>query len=290
MVIYKITNTLNGKIYIGQTKQKIEKRFLQHFYSYSPLGRAMRQCGIENFTIEIIEECESQQELTEREKFWIKVLKSKIPNGYNQNDGGGISLKNAKIFSIDDISTIKTFSVKEVADYLGVNKCTVQRYIQDGKLTTIIDSKKQGYRITEQSLIDYAKSHKSKLDNVLKKDLALTSISAVTSFLPILGTVVTDLMSTMKSLSNNKEILNDPVIIEKFIKRLNVELEDFDSQIQFLQFQISHAKTDKEKSSYETKFFQLQKQRIQIKKDITDLEIREAFLESTQNKKDTEDR
>lgn len=188
------------------------------------------------------------------------------------------------------IDSEKSFSVQEAADLLGVSEFTIRRRIQDGQLTAVMESKKQGYRITEQSLIDYAKSHKSKLDNVLKKDLALASISAVPSFLPILGTVVTDLMSTMKSLSNNKEILNDPVIIEKFIKRLNVELEDFDSQIQFLQFQISHAKTDKEKSSYETKFFQLQKQRIQIKKDITDLEIREAFLESTQNKKDTEDR
>ncbi len=41
MVIYKITNLLNGKIYIGQTKQKIEQRFLQHSKTDSPLGQAM---------------------------------------------------------------------------------------------------------------------------------------------------------------------------------------------------------------------------------------------------------
>ena len=57
MVIYKITNTLNNKIYVGQTKYPIEKRFLQHSKSLTPLGRAIQQYGIENFTFEVIEEC-----------------------------------------------------------------------------------------------------------------------------------------------------------------------------------------------------------------------------------------
>ena len=67
MVIYKITNLLNEKIYIGQTKQPIEQRFLQHSKSNSPLGQAMRECGLENFTIELVERCKSQNELNERE-------------------------------------------------------------------------------------------------------------------------------------------------------------------------------------------------------------------------------
>ncbi len=89
MVIYKITNRLNGKLYVGQTRQPIEKRFLQHFYAQTPLGQAMRQCGIENFTIEIIERCETQEQLNEREIFWIRVLNSKQPYGYNIREGGG---------------------------------------------------------------------------------------------------------------------------------------------------------------------------------------------------------
>jgi len=89
--VYKITNTLNGKIYVGQTKQSIEKRFMQHLHADSPLGQAMRECGVENFTIEIIEECETQEQLNEREKFWIKVLNCKVPNGYNIFDGFGSS-------------------------------------------------------------------------------------------------------------------------------------------------------------------------------------------------------
>ena len=60
ITIYKITNILNNKPYVGQTCQPIEKRFLQHSKANSPLGDAMRQCGLENFTIEVIETCETQ--------------------------------------------------------------------------------------------------------------------------------------------------------------------------------------------------------------------------------------
>ena len=64
--VYKITNRLNGKIYVGQTKQPIEKRFMQHSQANSPLVQAMRQCGLENFTIEVIEECATQEEVNGR--------------------------------------------------------------------------------------------------------------------------------------------------------------------------------------------------------------------------------
>ena len=88
ITIYKITNRLNWKIYVGQTHQSIEKRFLQHSKTNSPLGQAMSQCGLENFTIEIIEECATQEQANERERFWIKVLNCKMPNGYNRSSGG----------------------------------------------------------------------------------------------------------------------------------------------------------------------------------------------------------
>ena len=99
MVVYKITNQLNMKLYVGQTRQPIEKRFLQHFYADSPLGDAMRECGIENFTIEVIEHCDTQEQLDAREKFWIRVLNCTVPNGYNRTPGGerghGKSRKNS---------------------------------------------------------------------------------------------------------------------------------------------------------------------------------------------------
>ena len=49
----------------------------------------MHECGIENFTIEIIECCETQEQLNEREIFWINALNVKQPNDYNVRNGGG---------------------------------------------------------------------------------------------------------------------------------------------------------------------------------------------------------
>lgn len=100
--VYKVTNRLNGKIYVGQTKQSLEKRFMQHLHANSPLGQAMRQCGAENFTIEVIEYCETQEQLNERERFWIKVLNCKIPVGYNVANGGGGSNKTTKLIIINN--------------------------------------------------------------------------------------------------------------------------------------------------------------------------------------------
>lgn len=118
MVIYKITNLLKEKIYIGQTKQPIEKCFLQHFKEDSLLGQAMHECELENFMIEIIERCESQQQLNEREIFWINALNSKQPNGYNVASGGSgyITIKKNEFFHEKNIcANIRNFLKKKFA-------------------------------------------------------------------------------------------------------------------------------------------------------------------------------
>lgn len=90
--IYKITNTINGKVYIGQTKQTIEQRFIQHKshartgQSNHKLARALRKYGDENFTIELVEVCDYEM-LNERERYWINIFNS-IENGYNILLGG----------------------------------------------------------------------------------------------------------------------------------------------------------------------------------------------------------
>lgn len=70
--IYKITNNINGRMYIGQSNC-IERRFAQHKSPYEqqrfaekPLYKAFKKYGIENFSFEVIEECTVAQ-LDERE-------------------------------------------------------------------------------------------------------------------------------------------------------------------------------------------------------------------------------
>ena len=87
-VIYVITNLLTGMKYVGQTTQPVEVRFGKHMKSDFLIGRAIRHDGVENFTVEVIEECETLKQLNEREKFWIAFFNCMAPNGYNLTDGG----------------------------------------------------------------------------------------------------------------------------------------------------------------------------------------------------------
>lgn len=88
--IYKITNLINGKIYIGQSKN-CEKRFSEHRTSEhnQHLLRAYEKYGFENFSFEIIEEAR-ESELDDLEEKYIKEYDSMNPSiGYNKRSGGG---------------------------------------------------------------------------------------------------------------------------------------------------------------------------------------------------------
>lgn len=94
--IYKITNRINGKIYIGQTTKSIEYRFEQHkrtakrklsFTSY--LYRAMNECGLDNFDVEELQTCDTREELDKAEQHWITHFCSQNSDiGYNILEGG----------------------------------------------------------------------------------------------------------------------------------------------------------------------------------------------------------
>jgi group I intron endonuclease len=85
--IYKITNIVNEKIYIGQRKRDYEKD-KKYFGSGKIIRQAIKKYGISNFKKELLEECISTEELNLREKYWIKELNSLSPIGYNISIGG----------------------------------------------------------------------------------------------------------------------------------------------------------------------------------------------------------
>jgi group I intron endonuclease len=91
--IYKITNTKNGKVYYGQTRQPPNRRWTQHKQSAKNNGKmilydAIRLHGVENFTFEVVCECETLEELNTKEIEYISTNKSLAPNGYNAARGG----------------------------------------------------------------------------------------------------------------------------------------------------------------------------------------------------------
>ena len=82
MIIYRITNNVNGKIYIGQTKKALSQRIAEHIKNNkTPVQKAINKYGLESFTILIIDEADTKEILNEKEKYWIKFLNCKIPNG-----------------------------------------------------------------------------------------------------------------------------------------------------------------------------------------------------------------
>lgn len=92
MLIYKITNTINNKIYIGQTTKTLEERKKSYHSTYKscrrPIESAMAKYGFENFTWEIIDYANTRKELDEKERYWISFYNSLTPNGYNVELGG----------------------------------------------------------------------------------------------------------------------------------------------------------------------------------------------------------
>lgn len=99
MIIYKITNKINGKIYIGQTTGSLRKRWNSHCSNKSRcsiVSLAIQKYGKENFEIKQISFCDSLEQMNHREPYYIRLLNTLAPNGYNIKEGGGGGGKGGK--------------------------------------------------------------------------------------------------------------------------------------------------------------------------------------------------
>ena len=92
--IYKITNTENGKVFIGKSNNIMASWKRQTKMAQSEdemqcqLYQELQEYGIQNFSISVLEEC-SRNLLDEREKYWIMTLQATDSNiGYNISSGG----------------------------------------------------------------------------------------------------------------------------------------------------------------------------------------------------------
>jgi group I intron endonuclease len=93
MYVYVITNSVNGKVYVGKSVMPAT-RWARHKYDSrtvdSPLYRAMRKYGVDAFEFAVVEQCESEAASFVAEQQWVAKLGSIVTNGngYNQNAGG----------------------------------------------------------------------------------------------------------------------------------------------------------------------------------------------------------
>lgn len=95
MIIYKVTNLINNKLYIGQTKNSLEYRKNQHFRETKSkkddmyFHRALNKYGFNNFQWEVIDQANSLEELNQKEIYYINLYNSTDRiNGYNRKLGG----------------------------------------------------------------------------------------------------------------------------------------------------------------------------------------------------------
>jgi len=89
--IYCLTCKITGKSYIGQTKQRLSKRFNQHLEKRNqrfPLGRALKKYGRDAFKKKILAVTYAQDATDALEQYYIQILKTQRPNGYNVTHGG----------------------------------------------------------------------------------------------------------------------------------------------------------------------------------------------------------
>jgi group I intron endonuclease len=137
--IYKITNKINGKVYIGKTELSIFARFKLHISDSKkdrcknrPLYRAFSKYGIENFTIELLE-ITNKPEV--REIFWIDFYKSYGNKGYNATKGG-----DGKSY-IDPASIIKlhnqNLSPRVISEITGHDRSTILKILQNNNITPV---------------------------------------------------------------------------------------------------------------------------------------------------------
>lgn len=140
--IYKITNNINQKVYIGQTKNPIKYRWQHHIWKGKnpdkpdtdyPLYRAMRKYGIENFSIEEIENI-SDDLLNDREIYWIKEYNSYVPNGYNCDLGGAGASKFDHQEILNYFLTTGQKNASETARYFKCDIATVLKILEENNL------------------------------------------------------------------------------------------------------------------------------------------------------------
>lgn len=110
MIIYKTTNLVNGKIYIGQDSHNNPN----YLGSGLSIRRAILKYGKENFIKEVLEEnIESKEKIDEREIYWIDKLQS-MKNGYNLTKGGGGIL--GKIFTEEERKHMSDAGIKRAKE------------------------------------------------------------------------------------------------------------------------------------------------------------------------------
>jgi group I intron endonuclease len=157
--IYIIRNTVNKKVYIGQTHVSIKLRFQNHLSAARRgldyvIGKAIRKYGEDKFYVELLEEC-TTEELNDREKYWIAFFNSTNNKfGYNMSIGGNVVRTTN---DLDETLVLNMFkqgnTSTKIAKILHVNPYKIATILKKNNIIYGID-KQRIDKVTESMTID----------------------------------------------------------------------------------------------------------------------------------------
>lgn len=168
MIIYKITNKINGKLYIGQTIKSMNNRIQGHYKNYkknvhTKLYDAMRKYGWENFEFSPICTCSNIQTLNELEKYFIEYYGT-INDGYNTLPGGisnpmhNEDVKNKHLKRMQSIETRQKISkaMKRLRAEKGFSEETRRRISESLKK---LPPRKKGFKMPKEAVEKITRAH-----------------------------------------------------------------------------------------------------------------------------------
>lgn len=176
--IYKITNLINNKVYIGKTEISILGRWKDHCKAAENpsdkdydlyFHRAIRKYGKDNFTIEEIDTSEDSEELKKKEKYWIAYYNS-YEKGYNSTLGGDGQCK----YNYDDIVNYylnNNFSITETCKHFK---------IYDQVVYSALKSKNIDYKQLSSQVFNRTKHNKKIL--LVEKNIIFNSMKEIDDY------------------------------------------------------------------------------------------------------------
>ena len=194
--VYKITNMITGKAYIGKTMFSVERRWKEHCKDRlrprcekRPLYDAMNKYGVENFTVETLEEC-SSEEAADREMHWIQHFNT-FKDGYNATLGGDsrhyldydivmeVFCLTESVSIAAEILSIDTHSVRSILRLYGIPDTSPKERTYHGHAKRVSMFNLTGDYVRSFDSISAAADYLVQNNKTTSRNAAITCVSAV---------------------------------------------------------------------------------------------------------------